>query len=210
MRKNKHIVIAFVLGAGFGALVAACFTHALVKRPAPLSSSLGEHTSPASVLDHHDYQLLIQKMATAMLKERLGTDDSTKPVISLGPIDNRTPFNIPVEMIGNEIRTEVMKSGLATFSTATDFAHKGGESGALYKQLKFQSESGHVDGATAKKYGQIVGADFILYGSIYSQKDSRSGSGKDITITMNMALADVANGIAVWSDSASVRKIVGR
>jgi PBP1b-binding outer membrane lipoprotein LpoB len=153
MRNTKHIVIAFVLGAGFGALVAAGCTHAVLKRPAPHSSSLGEHTPPATLLDPNDYQLPIQKMATSMREKLLGTNDSTKPVISLGPIDNRTPYNISVEMIGNEIRAEVMKSGLAMFSTATDFAHEGGESGAISKQLQFQNESGNVDGATANKYG---------------------------------------------------------
>ena len=49
---------------------------------------------------------------------------------------------------------------------------------------------------------------FILYGSIYSQQ--ALGTGNDITITLNMALAKVANGITVWSDSASLRKVVGR
>ncbi|NCC60130.1 MAG: hypothetical protein EOM12_04150 [Verrucomicrobiae bacterium] len=72
MRNTKNIGRAFVLGAGFGALVAACFTHAFnSKAPSTLSSSQGEHTPPASVLDHHDYQLLVQKMATSLLKQRL-------------------------------------------------------------------------------------------------------------------------------------------
>jgi penicillin-binding protein activator len=208
MRNTKHTLITFVLGAVFGAVVAACFTHALTKRPAPPSTSLRADTSAATVLDHHDYQLVLEKMVTSMLKHGLETDDGKKPVITLGPIDNRTPYNIPVEMIGDEIRAELMKSGLAQFSTATDFAHTAGGSSALNKQLEFQNESGHVDAATAKKHGQIAGADFILSGRIYSQK--ASGTGNDITITLNMALTDVAKGIAVWSDSASLRKVVGR
>jgi penicillin-binding protein activator len=185
------------------AVLAGCATpmHTSVYAPAD------EEGIASRGVDLHDYQLVVEKMVTSMLKHGLETDDGKKPVITLGPIYNHTPYNIEVRMIGEDIRTEVLRSGLAKFSTATDFAHKGGESGALYKQLEFQNESGHVDGATAKMYGQIVGADYLLFGNIYSL-ERRSGRTTEANFKFNLTLTEVATGLAVWSDSKPVRKML--
>jgi uncharacterized protein (TIGR02722 family) len=158
-------------------------------------------------VDLYDYQLVVEKMVTSMLKHGLETDAGKKPVITLGAIYNRTPYNVEVRMIGEDIRTEVLKSGLAKFSTATDFSKKGGESGALYKQLAFQNESGHVSGATAKSYGQIVGADYILFGNIYSI-ERRAGRTTEANFKFNLTLTEVATGLAVWSDTKPIRKML--
>jgi len=158
-------------------------------------------------VDFHDYQLVVEKMVASMIKHGLATDAGKKPVIALGSIFNRTPHNIEVRMIGEDIRTEVLKSGLARFSTATDFAHKGGESGDLYKQLEFQNESGHVDGSTAKRYGQIVGADYILFGNIYGV-ERRSGRSTEANFKFNLTLTEVATGLVAWSDTKPIRKLL--
>ena len=158
-------------------------------------------------VDLHDYQLVVEKMVTSMLKHGLQTDSGKKPVISLGPIYNHTPYNIEVRMIGEDIRTEVLKSGLAKFSTATDFQHRGGESGDLYKQLVYQNESNLVDPATVKGYGQIVGADYILFGNIYSIERSQGGT-TEANFKFNLTLTEVKTGLAVWSDTKPVRKML--
>lgn len=158
-------------------------------------------------VDLHDYQLVVEKMVTSMLKHGLETDAGKKPVIALGPIYNHTRYKIEVRMIGEDIRTEVLKSGLAKFSTATDFDHKGGESGQLYKQLEFQNESGHVNPAAAAKFGQIVGADYLLFGNIYSLERS-SGRTTEANFKFNLTLTEVATGLAVWADTKPVRKML--
>ncbi len=158
-------------------------------------------------VDLHDYQLVVEKMVSSMLKHGLETESGKKPVISLGPIYNHTPHNIEVRMIGEDIRTEVLKAGLAKFSTAADFEHRGGESGDLFKQLEFQNESEHVDPLTMKKYGQIVGADYILYGNIYSlERDTWSAT--EANFKFSLTLTEVSTGLAVWSDTKAVRKIL--
>ncbi len=101
----------------------------------------------------------------------------------------------------------MLKSGLAKFSTASDFEHKGGESGDIYKQLEFQNESGNVEAATAKKYGQIVGADYVLFGNIYSL-ERRSGGTTEANFKFTLTLTEVATGLAVWSDTKPVRKML--
>jgi len=156
-------------------------------------------------VDSHDYQLVVEKMVASMLKNGLQTEAGQKPVIALGAVFNRTPYNVETRMLGELIRVEILKSGLAKFSTATDFEHKGGESGDLYKQLKFQNESGHVDPATVKRYGQLTGADYILFGNIYSI-ERRGGGMTEANFTFNLTLTEVKTGLAVWADTKPIRK----
>ncbi len=184
-------------------VLTACTTppNTSVYRPA------GEEGIASPGVDAHDYNLVVERMVTSMLRHGLKTESGKVPVISLGPIYNRTPYRIEVRMIGEDIRMEVMKSGLARFSTATDYAQRGGESGDLYKQLEFQNESGHVNPATAARFGQIVGADYILFGNIYSL-ERRAGRTTEANFRFNLTLTEVATGLAVWSDTKPVRKML--
>ncbi|MBM3302397.1 MAG: penicillin-binding protein activator LpoB [Deltaproteobacteria bacterium] len=160
-------------------------------------------------VDIHDYQIVVEKMVTSMLKHGMKTEDGKVPVISLGAIYNQTPYNIEVRMIGEDIRAEVLRSGLAKFSTSTDYEKKGGESGDLYKQLEFQNESGHVDPATAKKYGQLVGSDYVLFGNIYSVERANERI-TEANFKFTLTLTEVRTGLAVWSDTQLIRKNIPR
>lgn len=156
-------------------------------------------------VDSHDYELVVEKMVASMLKNGMETEDGKKPVIVLGEIVNRTPYNVETRMLGELVRVEILKSGLAKFSTATDYEHRGGESGDLYKQLKFQNESGHVDPATVQRYGQIVGADYILFGNIYNIERHRHRV-TEANYTFNLTLTEIKTGLAVWADTKPIRK----
>ena len=199
--KTHAIIWLFGLAAVLG--LAGCTTPPNTSAYVPPE----EEGIASKGVDLHDYQLVMEKMVSSMLKHGLQTEEGKKPVIALGPIYNRTPYNIEVRMIGEDIRTEVLKSGLAKFSTAADFEHKGGESGDLYKQLEFQNESDHVNPATAKKYGQLVGADYILYGNIYGMERSKGGT-TEASFKFNLTLTEIKTGLVVWSDTKPVRKML--
>ena len=197
MAVYKVLFIAVLLG------LAACTTppNRSVYRPSE------EEGIASAGVDSHDYQLVMEKMVSSMLKHGLGTQSGQNPIIALGPINNHTPYHIEARMIGEDIRLEIMRSGLARFSTATDFEHKGGESRNLYKQLEFQNESGHVSPSTVARYGKIVGADYILYGNIYAIE--RSGGGKtEANFKFTLTLTEVRTSIAVWSDTKPIRKML--
>lgn len=158
-------------------------------------------------VDIYDYQLVVETMVRSMLRDGLRTEDGRVPVITLGPIYNHTPYNVEVRMIGEDIRIEMLKSRLARFSTATDFERQGGESGHLYKQLAFQNESGMVNPDTAKRYGNLVGADYILFGNIYSF-ERRGGGMTEANFRFNLTLTEVETGLAVWADTKPIRKLL--
>jgi len=197
----KKFLSGLCLCAGIMLILSGCATPPRTSVYAPT----GEEGIATRGVDQHDYKIVVEKMVASMLKHGLETEEGKKPVISLGPIMNRTPYNIEIRMLGELIRVEILKSGLAKFSTATDYEHKGGESTDLYKQLKFQNESGHVNPATLKSYGQIVGADYILYGNIYNLE--RRGRGvTEANFNFNLTMTEVGTGLAVWADTKPVRK----
>jgi hypothetical protein len=161
-------------------------------------------------VDLHDYQLVVETMVASMLKHGLQTEDGRKPVIALGNLSaSKSPHNIDTRMLGELFRVDILKSGLATFSTATDFEHKGGESGDLYKQLKYQNESGYVDPATAKHYGRIVGADYILFGNIY-YSERRDFGVTEASYVFTFTLTEVGTGLTGWAGEKTIRKNLRR
>ena len=190
-----------VLSLLFAVLIAGCTSPARTSVYAPAN----EEGLATSGVDSHDYQLVVEKMVASMFKNGMQTEAGHKPVIALGAIFNRTPYNVETRMLGELIRVEILKSGLAKFSTATDFEHKGGEPTDLYKQLKFQNESGHVDPATIKRYGQLTGADYVLFGNVYNV-ERRGGGRTEANFTFNLALTEVQTGLAVWADTKPIRK----
>lgn len=199
----KHSILTWTVCLGTLAGVVGCGTPPNTSVYAPA----GEEGIASKGVDLHDYQLVVEKMVTSMLKHGLQTDAGQRPVISLGAIGNHTPYKIEVRMIGEDIRSEVLKSGLAKFSTATDFEKKGGESGDLSKQLEFQNESGNVEAATVKKYGQLVGADYVLFGNIYNMERSKEGT-TEANFKFNLTLTEVKTGLAVWADTQPIRKML--
>jgi len=156
--------------------------------------------------DIHDYDLTVEKMVGSMLS-KVQPAGGKQPVVTFGPVVNRTNYRIETHMLLEDIRVEALKSGNVLFSAATDYRKKGGEAGQIYKQLEFQNESGHVEPATVKQYGQIVGADYILFGNIYNV-ERRQGGTTEANYRAILTMHEVATGLVVWSDKMPIRKYV--
>ncbi len=156
--------------------------------------------------DIHDYDLTVEKMVRSMLAT-VQSVGGKPPVVTFGPVVNETNYRIETHMLLEDIRLEALKSGTVRFSAATDYRRKGGEAGELYKQLEYQNESGHVSPATLKRYGQIVGADYVLYGNIYNV-ERRQGGTTEANYRSILTMHEVGSGLVVWSDKMPIRKYV--
>ena len=153
----------------------------------------------------YDYDLVVKKMTESLVR-KLQPKDGSPPVITFGPLDNKTPFDIDRRQLMDDIQIEVLNAGTARFSAATDIEKAGGESGHLWQQLEFQSSStGLVDPATAKQFGKVIGADYMLYGRVTYQKASGGGRTQH-TYQLNMKLHDIETGLVVWADRKRIRK----
>jgi hypothetical protein len=169
----------------------------------------GEPGTTTSAFDPHDYNLVLKKMVESMLRNGLKTEEGKIPVIRFGNIFNKTPYQIETRKIQEDIRIDVMNSGLAKFSTYADPTKKGSESGELYKEMDFQNEEDYVNPETVKKKGQLVGADYILYGNIYNIERANREIAES-NFSLELTLQDVNTGLAVWSDKKEIRKNIGR
>ncbi len=199
MKKNI-IVLAMMFVALLSGLVGCVSLHSSSDYVPP-----GEEGISSSGVDSHDYQLVVEKMVMSMLRKNLNTEGGGRPVIALGKIDNHTPYNVEARMLGELIRVEILKSGKARFSISTDVKHKGGESGDLYKQLKFQNESGLVEPATVKSYGHLTGADYVLFGNVYNIERKEHGV-REANYTFNLTMYECKSGEVVWADTKPIRK----
>ena len=158
-------------------------------------------------VDALEYGRVCKLMVESMLGEDLRTEKGGKPMIVLGEIANDTPHNIETRMLAEKIRVNLLKSKTVRFSMATDVSQKGGESGDIYKQLEFQNESGHCDPRTVKAYGQLVGADYVLFGQIYNIE--RSGRGRtQAYFNFILNLYEVKTGEVLWSDESEITKVL--
>jgi penicillin-binding protein activator len=207
---SRHFVQAAALAAAVSALSLGCLSLRRQSAYAPAD----EEGLATTGVDVHDYRIAVERLTASMLRHGLKTEEGQTPVIAFGPIENRSPYRVETRMIHEDVRIVVMKSGLARFTTATDFEKAGDESGALFQQLEFQNRSGHVRPDTAKAFGNIVGADYILFGQVYGfeqkGRDARGRRIREVNYRFTLTLTDVESGLAVWSDTVPIRKNIPR
>jgi uncharacterized protein (TIGR02722 family) len=182
-----------------------CNTTPPPAKPGGVYTDPDDMTIVTKGMDNYDYNLVLKKTVQSMLHHGLKKSDGSKPVIAFAHIYNHTPYNIETRMMQQDIRIDVMKSGVARFTSATDVQRKGGEAGVLWKQLQFQADSGLVDPATAAAWGKVVGADYVLHGDIYLIGNQATGHTEN-TYRFLLSLTEVKTGLVVWSDRAVFRK----
>ena len=111
------------------------------------------------------------------------------PVVFVGEIQNLTSeAYFPISEINDELLNEISASGEMIL---VDQAARE----SLLKEITYQND-GMVDGQTAKKIGRQVGADLIIFGSVYMQPRSRDGR----TIkqySVNIRITDIERGVEV-------------
>lgn len=158
-------------------------------------------------VDELEYGRVCKTMVESMLEEDLRTSSGERPMIVLGEIKNATNHEIDTQGLAELIRVDLMKSRTVRFNTATSFAQKGGESGDIYKQLEYQNESGHCEPGTVKAYGQIVGADYVLFGRIFGVERT-SGNRTQANFNFILNLYEVKTGELIWTDVAKITKVI--
>ncbi len=157
--------------------------------------------------DPNDYNIVVTRMVESMLNRDLRTDRGERPMIVLGNIFNKTPYNVRTELLGNKIQVEMLRSGTVRFSAATSEHRKGGQSGSAYRQLMYQTESGHVDPATIARAGRIIGADYVLYGFV-ENIETRGRGATQAYFSFIMMMHTVETGEIIWAEEAEISKVL--
>ncbi len=133
------------------------------------------------------------------------------PIIAFTGMENETPYNWNVNEIVGWVEESIVRTGKATFSNATDPNRRGGRSGHQFRQIDFQDpDNEYVDQSTAIKKGGIQGADYEMFGRIYTYEELSSFRMTEANYVIEMTLSDLRTGTTAWKKMVPIRKNVRR
>jgi len=142
-----------------------------------------------------DLHMIAEKMVDSLLQTPILND---RPVLFVSAVKNKTHEHIDTKSITDKIRTTLLRSGKVRFTATSDVPDE------IINQLEFQN-SNLVDPKTGKRYGKIIGADYILHGEISSiVKTNRRV--RDVYYKITLQLANIENGLIEWADEKEIRK----
>ena len=125
-----------------------------------------------------------------------------RPVVSVDRVKNKTMQHIDTESITDSIRAKLIRSGKFRFvDRSTDEQ--------TIEELKTQQDSGLVDKKSAVKFGQQIGAEFLLTAN-FSEIRQQAGNTTDVYYKFTMSLKNLKTGILEWSDEKEIRKVFTR
>ncbi len=151
-----------------------------------------------------DLQQIAEAMVDSMIifPPMVELTSARRPVVSVDKVKNKTMQHIDTESITDSIRTKLIRSGKFRFIDRTTDAQ-------TIEELKTQQDSGLVDKNTAVKFGQQIGAEFLLT-SNFSEIRQKVGSTTDVYYKFTMSLKNLKTGILEWSDEKEIRKVFTR
>ena len=152
-----------------------------------------------------DLQLIAADMANSLVAAPgLGDIERTNGTsgrirVFMGDVENATSEHIDTVAITDSIRTAMLQSGRFSL-TASDMGRD-----QVMDEIRYQQGSGAVDPASARRLGQQIGADVIVYGRLISIVKSQSrGEDRYYKFTLEMVNLDTAD--VLWIDEKEIRK----
>ncbi|CAM4079126.1 MULTISPECIES: penicillin-binding protein activator LpoB [Vibrio] len=146
----------------------------------------------------------LQKIAAEMVDSMLSSGSvgaitqNQRPIVFVERIKNKTSEHIDTESITDSVSTKMLNSGKFRFVDMDRVE-------SVRKQLNFQNNDELVDQSSAIQFGNMVGAQYMLYGNL-SSIVKEDGSDKDVYYKMTMRLMDLKTGLLEWADETEIRK----
>lgn len=122
-----------------------------------------------------------------------------RPVMIVGLISNKSHEHIDSEMFIKDIEKAIIRNGSVRLVQAGDKRNE--LRGERDDQNQFSSKE------TAKKWGQEMGADYILQGTINSIVDSYDNK-KAVTYQIDLELTDLETNEIVWMGDKKIKKFI--
>ena len=147
--------------------------------------------------------------AEAMIKDALARPWSQrftqimgrKPVVTVGPVLNRTHEPLNTQTFVQDLERALMQSG------QVQFVADAGQRQEVPQERLDQAQHTRVD--AVKPTGQESGADFMLQGTINSLVDELDGT-RAVFYQVDLELIDIASNVKVWQGQKKVKKLVER
>ena len=194
----KNRIKVLVAAAAIGALslsgCASTMQYGDAGSAKPISTEFGSS----------DLQQIAETMVDSMLTfpPMVELTSSRRPVVSVDNVKNKSMQHIDTESITDSIRTKLIRSGKFRFIDRTTDAQ-------TIEELRTQQDSGLVDQKSAVKFGQQLGAEFLLTAN-FSEINQKVGNTTDVYYKFTMSLKNLKTGILEWSDEKEIRKVFKR
>lgn len=162
-----------------------------------------------------DLQMTARNMTASLLASPVigeATAASKRPVLFVERIANKTDEHIDTESILDSMTTKLLQSGRVRLVDMSRVE-------SARAQLKFQNSDELVNPKTAIAFGQMIGAEFMLYGNLSSINKEAGGTAdithqftktKDVYYKFTLKLMNLKTGLVEWQDEQEIRKTAKR
>jgi uncharacterized protein (TIGR02722 family) len=150
-----------------------------------------------------DSRLVAEEMIQDVLSREWLSEYSKKqgrrPVLVVGLVRNKSHEHISTDTFIKDIERELINSGRVRVVQAGEAREQ------LRKERGQQQEFASPE--TVKRWGQEIGADFILQGVLNSIVDT-SGRKRVVFYQVDLELGDIETGETIWIGSKKIKKLV--
>ncbi len=164
----------------------------------------GSVTPVSTEFGSSDLQQIAESMVDSLMTfpPMVELTSARRPVVSVDKVKNKTMQHIDTESVTDSIRAKLIRSGKFRFIDRTT-------DDQAIEELKTQQDSGLVDKNSAVKFGQQLGAEFLLT-SNFTEIKQKAGNTTDVYYKFTMSLKNLKTGILEWSDEKEIRKVFKR
>lgn len=145
-----------------------------------------------------DMRQIADTMIKSLTESPVIRDAKKPPVVLVTLVSNRTQEHIDMKSMTDKMKVALIKSGRFKFTEKETREE-------MASETEYQTKSGYVDPATARKKGKQIGAQFFLTGEI-SDRVQEVGSKKYVYYKCTFNLVNIESGIIEWADEKELRK----
>lgn len=161
-----------------------------------------------------DLQTFSEQMVKSLLEapqlaymDHPGKGEDKRIIVYMGGIRNESNEHINLESVNDSISTELLRSKRFRFVADQKGQNEIGD------QVRFQNQSGRVAEEQAKQFGHQLGADVVLYGTLYKIDKSRKRSlenlgtkTEDVYYQFAFKCVNIETGEIIWQENKDIRK----
>ncbi len=154
-----------------------------------------------------DSRLVAQEMINNCLnhpwlsRHQTDTGSSDRPVIIIGVVRNKSMEHIPVDTFIHDIERTFINDGRVRVVADS------GDRGDI--RAEREAMQGQVTAATLKKFGQELGADYVMMGTINQILDEEGGEKVSFYQT-DLELINTETNEKVWIGNKKIKKFIGK
>jgi len=196
MRKFSVLLIAFLM-----ALILVGCAGREVTRVDPENTPIDLSGNWNDVDSQEMAKALVDQITTAVWVENHVTDTGKKPVLIVGNIRNKTPEHIPMKTLTADLEAAFINSGRVLVVASPEEREQ-------VRQERAEQQD-HSSEESMKRWGQEMGADFMLVGelnSIFDQYDGKEAK----YYQANVYLVHLESNIKVWTGDSRIKKAIGK